>query len=97
MGHHVARTTGSNTLNENRIKPAPDRPSSWRAFLKAHWGQVLATDFRSVEGWTPKGRRTYYVLFVIDLKTRFVDIDGISTTPNEAFKAQVARNGFGRE
>ena len=35
---------------------------------------------------------TYYMLFVIDLKTRFAEIAGITATPNEAFMAQVARN-----
>ncbi|MFT7671486.1 MAG: putative transposase [Planctomycetota bacterium] len=38
LGHTVARTTMANVLKENGIKPAPDRPSSWRSFLKAHWG-----------------------------------------------------------
>ena len=44
VGHRVATTTIANVLKENGIRPAPDRPSSWRAFLKAHWGQVAATD-----------------------------------------------------
>jgi putative transposase len=60
--------------------------------LKAHWGQLAATDFLSVEVWTPKGLLTYYVLFVIDLKTRAVIIAGITTNPDGAFMLQVARN-----
>jgi putative transposase len=92
VGHTVARTTVANVLKENGLKPAPDRPSSWKSFLKAHWGQIAATDFLSVEVWAPKGLLTYYVLFVIDLKTRAVTIAGISTNPNEAFMGQAARN-----
>jgi len=92
VGHTVASTTIANVLKENGIKPAPDRPSSWRSFLKAHWGQVAATDFFSVEVWTPRGLTTYYVLFVIDLKSRRVHLAGITTAPNEPFMAQVARN-----
>lgn len=92
VGHTVASTTVANVLKENGIKSAPDRPSSWRSFLKAHWGQIAATDFFSVEVWTPKGLTTYYVLFVIDLKSRRVHMAGVTRSPNEFFMAQVARN-----
>jgi putative transposase len=92
VGHRVASTTVAKVLKDNGIKPAPDRPSSWRSFLKAHWGQIAATDFFAVEVWTPRGLQTYYALFVIDLKSRRVQVAGITTTPNEGFMAQVARN-----
>jgi hypothetical protein len=54
VGHRVASTTIANVLKANGIRPAPDRPSSWRAFLKAHWEQIAATDFFSAEVWTPR-------------------------------------------
>ena len=92
VGHTVARTTVSNVLKANGIKPAPDRPSSWRSFIQAHWGQIAAMDFFTAEVWTPVGLRTHYVLFAIDLKSRRVHICGITRHPNEAFMAQVARN-----
>ena len=92
LGHRVAPTTIANVLKENGIKPAPDRPSSWRTFLKAHWGQIAATDFFSAEVWTPRGLTTYYVLFIIDLKTRRAHLAGITTNPDEAYMAQIARN-----
>ena len=92
LGHRVARTTIANVLRANGLKPAPDRPSSWKTFLKAHWGQVAATDFFATEVWTPLGLKTYYVLFVIDLKTRRVQVAGITLHPTEAFMAQMARN-----
>jgi transposase InsO family protein len=92
IGHRVARTTIANVLKANGIKPAPDRPSSWKIFLNAHWGQIAATDFFASEVWTPLGLKTYYVLFVIDLKTRRVQVAGITMHPTDAFMAQIARN-----
>ncbi len=92
VGHRVCSTTISNVLKENGIQPAPNRPTSWRTFLCAHWGQVVATDFFSVEVWTPKGLRTHYVLFLIDLKSRRAHIAGLTTNPDSAFMSQVARN-----
>jgi putative transposase len=79
-------------LKANGIKPAPNRPSSWTTFLRAHWGQIAATDFFAAEVWTPLGLKTRYVLFVIDLKTRRAHIAGITTHPNDELMAQIARN-----
>ncbi|MFT4540323.1 MAG: transposase InsO family protein [Planctomycetota bacterium] len=42
VGHTVARTTVAYVSKENRLKPAPDRPSSWRSFLRSH--QLLICD-----------------------------------------------------
>ncbi len=92
VGHTVARTTVSNVLKANGIKPSPDRPSSWRSFIRAHWGQIAAMDFFTTEVWTATGLRTHYVLFAIDLKSRRVHICGITRHPTEAFMAQIARN-----
>ncbi|RKY16043.1 MAG: hypothetical protein DRQ55_18790, partial [Planctomycetota bacterium] len=92
VGHRVASSTIANVLKANGIKPAPDRASSWRTFLKAHWEQIGATDFFSVEVWTPRGLTTYYVLFIIDLSSRRVHLAGITTSPGEVFMAQIARN-----
>ncbi len=55
LGHRVARTTIANVLKENGIRPSPERPASWKSFLKAHWGQVAATDFSTAEVWTRWG------------------------------------------
>ena len=49
-------------------------------------------DFFTTEVWTPLGLTTYYVLFLIDLKTRRAHVAGLTTTPDGAFIAQVARN-----
>ncbi len=37
LGHKVARSTIAKTLKENGIPPAPERPSTWRTFMKSHW------------------------------------------------------------
>ena len=92
LGHRVGRTTVSGTLKSEGIKPAPDRPSSWTTFLRAHWGEIAATDFFTTEVWTPRGLVTVYTLFLIDLKTRRVHIAGSTVHPDESFMLQVARN-----
>lgn len=92
LGHRVARSTVAKVLQENGIKPAPDRRSSWKVFLKAHWGQVAGMDFFTTEVWTARGLVTYYVLFVIDLKTRRVHFAAMTPHPDGSFMAQVARN-----
>jgi len=92
VGHVVARTTVSNVLKANGIQPAPNRPSSWRSFLQAHWGQIAAMDFFTTEVWTPRGLKTFYVLVVIDLQTRRIDVAGITTNPGVFFMDQIARN-----
>jgi len=56
-GHRVASSTVANVLKDNGIKPALDRPSCWKSFLKAHWGLNAATDFFSVELWTQPDAR----------------------------------------
>ena len=92
LGHRVGRTTVARTLRKEGIKPAPDRPSSWSASIKATWGECAAADFFTTEVWTPGGLKTSHTLFVLDIATRRVHIAGTTRTPNEAFMAQVARN-----
>jgi transposase InsO family protein len=92
LGHEVARTTVAKILKAAGIAPAPERPTSWRTFLKAHAGAIAAADFFTVEVWTARGLVTHYVLFAIDLATRAVEIAGVTTNPDAQFMAQVARN-----
>src|SRR5215468_9783112 len=92
LDYTVGRNTIKRILAENGIDPADRRPMSWRTFLKAHWGAIAATDFFTVEGITWKGLVRYFVLFVIDLKTRRIEIVGIVTSPNGAWMTQIARN-----
>jgi putative transposase len=78
-------------LKANGMPPAPDRPSSWRTFLRAHWGEIAGADFFTSEVWTPRGLITYYTLFVIDLRSRRVHVVGSTPTPDAPFMAQAAR------
>ncbi len=83
LGHIVAPNTVNNILKRHGIEPAPARQkrTSWKRFLKAHWEVMAATDFFTIEVWTPRGLVTYYVLFVIHLSTRSVHIAGVSMAP----------------
>ena len=92
VNHRVARSTIAKTLREHGIPPSTDRPTSWRTFLRTHADVIAATDFFTVEVWTARGLVTHYVLFVIHHATRTVHIAGMTTNPDSAFMAQVARN-----
>jgi transposase InsO family protein len=94
IGYVVAPNTVKNILKRHGIEPAPEREkrTSWKTFLKAHWDVMAATDFFTVEVWTPRGLVTYYVLFIIHLSTRSVHIAGVTTAPNGSYMKQVARN-----
>ena len=83
LGHDVGRNTVKRILAEHGIEPAGERSKRmpWSTFLKAHWGAIAATDFFTVEVLTRHGLVRYFVLFVIDLKTRRVEIAGISHQP----------------
>jgi transposase InsO family protein len=94
LGHEIGRNTIKRIVLENGLDPAPirGRAMSWETFLKAHWGAIAATDFFSVEVLTRVGLVRYFVLFVIDLKTRRVEIAGIIRQPDGEWMKQVARN-----
>ena len=76
LGHHVSDQTVWNILKQHGIEPAPNRKrqTSWKTFFKAHWDVLAAIDFTTVEVWTPGGLVTYYLLFVMELKTRRVHL-----------------------
>ena len=65
---------------------------NWTQFLKLHWEVLPATDFFTVEVATWHGLVTYYVLFVMELSTRRVQIAGITPHPTAAFMQQCARH-----
>ena len=94
LKHKVGRGTVANVLKRSGIEPAPERSkrTTWSTFLKAHWKVLAASDFFSVEVWTARGLVTYYVLFVISIADRVVDIAGITTQPDERWMLQVGRN-----
>src|SRR2546427_1260489 len=76
------------------MDPAPQRRKagmSWAQFLKLHWEVLAATDFFTVEVATWHGLVTYYVLVVMELATRHIQIAGITPHPTAAFMQQCAR------
>src|SRR5437867_4143654 len=94
LGHRVGRGTIANVLKRSGIEPSPERSklTTWSTFLKAHWKVLAASDFLTVEVWTAEGLVTHYLLFVISLCDRVVEIAGITTRPDEGCVLQMARN-----
>ena len=94
LGHQISDQTVGNVLKAHGIEPAPDRQrqTTWATFLKAHWDVLAAIDFTTIEVWTKGGLVTYYLLFVMELKTRRVHFAGCTPNPNEAWMTQIARN-----
>jgi transposase InsO family protein len=92
LDHRVARSTIAKVLKENGIKPSPDRPMSWRTFVRSHADMIAAADFFTTEVWTIHGLVRHYTLFVIDVATRYVHIAGTTPNPTLEWMAQVARN-----
>ncbi len=92
LGYVVARTTVANVLARHGIETAPERRSTWKEFLRSHWDVLAATDFFTVEVWSPVGLVRYHVLFVMHVATRRVHIAGIIRDPNGSWMEQVARN-----
>ncbi|MDC0935384.1 integrase core domain-containing protein [Pirellulales bacterium] len=93
VGYRISDATVSNILKAHGIEPAPTRKrtGSWGTFLKAHWDVMAAIDFTTVEVWTKSGLVTFYLLFVMELKTRRVHFAGCTTSPHEFWMKQMAR------
>jgi hypothetical protein len=94
LRHDVARNTVKAILEDHGIEPAPHRGANmpWKTFLAAHWHGLAAADFFTVEVLTLRGLVRYVVLFVMKLKTRTVEIAGMTSQPGETWMMQVARN-----
>ena len=94
LRHKVGRGTVANVLKANGIDPAPERGkrTRWSTFLKAHWKVFAASDFLTVEVWTGRGLVTHYLLFVMSLADRVVEVLGMTAKPDEAWMLQLGRN-----
>jgi transposase InsO family protein len=91
VGHRVGRSTIARILKAHGLPPVPERPTSWQAFLRAHWGAIAGADFFTREVWTWRGLVTYYTVFVLDLASRRVQILSSTPHPDELFMRQVGR------
>jgi transposase InsO family protein len=94
LGYDYARSTVANILRKNGVEPAPERSrrTTWKEFLRQHWEQIVATDFFTIEVWTPKGLQRFVILFFLELSTRRVELAGIAANPNGLWMMQIARN-----
>jgi transposase InsO family protein len=94
IGHEIGRNTVKRILVARGIEPAPERGKrmSWKTFLKAHWDAVAAADFFTVEVLTLGGLVRDHVFFLMALKTRRVEIAGITCQPCDEWMMQLARN-----
>jgi transposase InsO family protein len=94
VGYRISDTTVGNVLKQHGIEPAPDRKrqTTWPTFIKSHWDVLAAIDFTTIEVWTKGGLVTYYLLFVMELKTRRVHFAGCTPRPDGIWMKQIARN-----
>jgi transposase InsO family protein len=94
LGIELGRSTVKRILAAHGIEPAPERGrrTPWKTFLRAHWDAIAAADFFTVEVLTLGGLVRYSIFFVMELRTRRVEIAGITSQPCEAWMKQIARN-----
>jgi putative transposase len=94
LGHTLSDQTVGNILKRHGLEPAPERSkkTTWKEFIRSHLDVLAATDFFTAEVWTAFGLVTYYCLFFIKLATREGQIAGITTSPEEGWMKQIARN-----
>jgi putative transposase len=94
LGFEVSDQTVGNVLRRHGVSPAPERKrtTTWQAFIRTHLALLAGSDFFTAEVLTLRGLATYYVLFVIHLESRRVDIAGITIHPDELWMKQIARN-----
>ncbi len=94
LNHEVSDQTVGNILKEHGIEPALGRrrQPTWKTFLKAHWDVLAAIDFTAIEVWTNGGLVTFYLLFVMELKTRHVHFTACTPTLGDGFMKQIARS-----
>jgi len=90
LGHRLAPSTVWLILKRAGIDPAPRRSrQTWRQFLAAQAGSILACDFAHVD--TVLLDRLY-LFFVVEHSTRRVWLLGVTPHPDGPWMTQCARN-----
>ncbi len=94
LGYDIIDRTVGNILKRNGVPPAPKRRPdiSWNEFVESHKRVPAACDFFTTEVLTPAGLITFFVLFFIKIGSREVQIAGVTTSPDEKWMKQIARN-----
>lgn len=90
LGVRVFASTIRRLLAAAGLGPAPRRSGpSWREFLRQQAAGIVACEVFTVE---TAFLRRYYVLFLIELHSRRVQLAGCTTNPSGRWVAQQARN-----
>ncbi len=78
VGHEISDQTVGNILKDHGIEPTRDRKrqTTWAMFITAHWDVLASIDFTTIEVWTKGGLVTFYLLFVMEMKSRRVHFAG---------------------
>jgi putative transposase len=92
LGIRLSASSVRRVLRRSGLGPVPRKGPTWTEFLRSQAHVVLAMDFFTVDTVT---LHQLYVLFVIHLSTREVQVLGVTDHPTGAFVTQLARNLMG--